>query len=284
MLAVTGPTKLLRSAWRLVVDVAKQWYHGGIGDLAAGVTFWILLTLPAAVLALVSALGWLGSIIGTSLASEVERDAVDFVRRIFDDQAVSVVSTVEDLFDQQNSGLVTLSIALAFWTISRGFSGLMRALDDVYDVDQGRAWYHTRVVALFLGLGSLLVIAPIVMLEYFFWSRFSIPLEGTLRFAVSVLILVFWAATMFHFGPSVRTKWHWDLPGAVVAAVLWWALTLGFGVYVDIASAGNDVLGAIGAFILALTWVWLAAQGLLIGAAVNSILGDRLGINRAKRS
>ncbi len=130
----------------------------------------------------------------------------------------------------------------------------------------------------------LLIIAAIALLEVFVWSRYDVPLESTLRALVSVFILVQWAVSIYHYGPSVRTKWHWDLPGALVAASMWWLLTLGFGIYVDVTSGGNEAAAAIGAFILALTWVWLAAQVLLIGAAVNSILGTRLGINRAKRA
>ncbi|MDA3039189.1 MAG: YihY/virulence factor BrkB family protein [Actinomycetota bacterium] len=279
-----GPVKWPRMAASFVWDVARHWYYGGLGDLAAGVTFWIVLSLPAAVLALVSALGWLANIIGTELRDEVQEDVVAFAQRLFGNDANTLVDTIDQLFERQNSGVLTISLLFAFWTISRGFAGLLRALDGVYDVDDGRPWYITRVVALFLGLGSLLVSVPIVMLELFVWNEYDLPLETTLEFASSVLILLIWAVSMYHFGPSVRTKWHWDLPGAGVAAVLWWLLTFSYRFYVDITSGGDQVLGALGAFILALTWVWLAAQALLIGASVNSLLGDRLKINRAKRS
>ncbi len=274
---------MLRTAWSFVFDVAKQWYYGGIGDLAAGVTFWLLLTLPAAVLALVSGLGWIGSILGTGLKDDVESGAIDFAARLLGSNVSSVDSAIRDLFIEQNSGLLTISLLLALWTISRGFAGLLRALDGVYEVQDGRAWYVTRVVALILGLGTLLIIAAIALLEVFVWARYEMPYESTVRALVSIVILLLWAVLIFHFGPSLRTKWHWDLPGALVAATMWWILTLGFGIYVDLTSGGNEAAAAIGAFILALTWVWLAAQVLLIGAAVNSILGSRLGINRAKR-
>ncbi len=274
---------MLRTAWNFVFDVAKQWYYGGIGDLAAGVTFWLLLTLPAAVLALVSGLGWIGSILGTGLKDDVESGAIDFAAQLLGSNVSSVDSAIRDLFVEQNSGLLTISLLLALWTISRGFAGLLRALDGVYEVRDGRAWYVTRVVALILGLGTLLIIAAIALLEVFVWSRYEMPYESTLRALVSIVILLLWAVLIFHFGPSLRTKWHWDLPGALVAATMWWILTLGFGIYVDLTSGGNEAAAAIGAFILALTWIWLAAQVLLIGAAVNSILGSRLGINRAKR-
>jgi membrane protein len=275
---------MLRETWSFVVDVGKAWYYGGIGDRAASVTFWIILSLPAGVLALVSALGWLTSILGTSLSDEVQNEVVVFARRVFGEDSSEVVVAIDQLFRQQKSGLLTFSLAFALWTISRGFAGLLRSLDGVYDVENGRPWYWTRVVALVLGIGSLLVSVPIVLLEAFVWNRFDLPYEATLEFMSSVAILLVWAVSIYHYGPSVRTKWHWDLPGALVAAVLWWLLTIGYRVYINLTWDENQVLGALGGSILALTWVWLAAQALLIGAAVNSLLGDRLGINRAKRS
>ncbi len=281
---MNGPIHWLAASWKFVFSVGKRWYYGGIGDLAAGVTFWILLTLPAAILALVSGLGSLDNLLGQDLGDEIRGDVTRFVERVLSSEAQSITEAVDRLFDQANGGVLTFSVAVSFWTISRGFSGMSRALDDVYMVEHGRAWYYTRVVALVLGIGSLLVPVPIVLLEIFVWSK--VPFDGlnTLARSLSgVLILVLWASLMFHYGPSIRTKWRWDLPGAVVAAVFWWGLTEGFRYYVAIVNGRNEVLSAIGASLLALTWVWLAAQVLLIGAAVNAELGERLGLDRSRR-
>ncbi len=281
---MTGPIQWLRASWDFVFEVGKRWYYGGIGDLAAGVTFWILLTLPAAILAMVSALGSLQGIVGENLSQEIEDDVIRFIEKVFSSEAGSVSDTVASLFDNQAGGLLTFSLAVSFWTISRGFSGLIRALDDVYKVEDGRAWYVTRFVGLVLGLGSMLISVPIVLLEFFVWSR--VPngaVEEILRSLSAVLILVTWASMIFHFGSSIRTKWRWDLPGALVAASFWWGLTNLFQYYVRLSRGSNQVLTTIGASLLALTWVWLAAQVLLIGAAVNNLLSERLGLDRHKR-
>lgn len=279
-----NPLSWARSAWTFVWDISKRWYYGGIGDLAAGVTFWILLSLPAVVLAMVSALGVLDSLLGRNLSSEIEEDITGFIERVFSSEAEGIATAVDQLFAQQELGLLTISVALTLWTISRGFAGMLRALDFVYEVDDGRPWYYNRVVALVLGLGSLLVSVPIVLLELLVWSRFTDgPIESVLRTLVAVVILVFWASMIFHYGPSIRTKWRWDLPGSIVAAIFWWILTVGYQSYIDIVSGRNEVLSAIGASLLALTWVWLAAQVLLIGAAVNVQVATMIGIERSRR-
>lgn len=281
---VINPLGWLRAAWTFVFNVAKRWYYGGIGDLAAGVTFWILLSLPAVILAMVSALGVLDSFVGRSLSTEIEEDVTGFVERVFTSETPGIARAVDQLFAQQEVGLLTVSVALTLWTISRGFAGMIRALDGVYEVDESRPWYITRVVALVLGLGSLLISVPIVLLELLVWSRFPDgPIESILRTVVAVLILVSWASMIFHYGPSIRTQWRWDLPGSIVAASFWWVLTVGYQSYIDIASGRNDVLTVIGASLLALTWVWLAAQVLLIGAAVNVEVATVIGIQRSRK-
>ncbi len=281
---MSGPIRWLRTSWSFVLAVGKRWYFGGIGDLAAGVTFWILVTLPAAILAMVSALGSIRGVLGQDQSQVVEDGVVRFVEGVFSTDATVVSDTIVSLFEQQNSGLLTFSLAVAFWSISRGFSGLIRALDDVYEVEDGRVWYINRLVALVLGLGSMLISLPIVFLETYVWSRVQDgPVEEILRSLLAVLILVAWASLIFHFGSAIHTKWRWDLPGAVFAASFWWLLTNIVRFYVGYSSDSNEVLTTIGASLLALTWVWLAAQGLLIGAAVNTELGERLGLDRRKR-
>ena len=279
--------KILIAAWRFVVDVALRWYHGGIGDLAAGVTFWILVSLPAAILALLAALDPLERLLSLSFSTEIERNVLDFIGRVFtDDGGGGVQETVSALFNQNpNSGLLTVSIAVALWSISRGFAGLIRALDDIYEVVDGRPWYHARVTAVLLGLGSLLISVPLVMVERLVWDAIPDgPLERMARSLVALLVLVAWASMIYHFGPAQRSRWRHDLPGAVTAAVMWWLLSTGFGFYVSLTSGANEVTAAIGAGLLALTWIWLAAQVLLIGGTVNFLYGRNRDISRNRRS
>lgn len=278
-----GPFQLLAAWWRFVVDVAVRWYKGGVGDLAAGVTFWILVSLPAAVLSLLAALGWLGRIIGENLTDDLRTNVTQFVDRVFTAQGSSVRSAVDSLFGQTNPGLLTVSLAVALWSVSRGFAGLIRALEDIYEVHDGRAWYHTRFVALLLGLGSLLISVPLILIEQRVWNEIGDGLaEQVARTVVAVVVLVGWASTIYHFAPAQRSRFRDDLPGAIAAALMWWLLTVGFGWYVSLTADANGVTAAIGASLLALTWLWMSAQVLLIGGVVNFVYGQRRRIPRRR--
>ncbi len=269
------------AGWRFVWDVALRWYHGGIGDLAAGVTFWLLVSMPAAVLALLAALGPIDAFIGYGFETQMKVELEEFIERVLTDEGGEVQAAITALFDQTNPELLTFSVAVALWSISRGFAGLIRALEDIYDIQDGRPWYYTRVVAVFLGLGTILVPLPLVAMEELVWSQITDGfLERSVRSLLAMLVLVLWAATFYHFAPAKRNKWRHDLPGALVAASLWWILTLGFARYVAMTAGSNEVTAVVGAGLLALTWIWLAAQVLLIGGAVNFIYGERFGLSR----
>lgn len=273
------------AVWRFVVDVALRWYQGGVGDLAAGVTFWILVSLPASILALLAGLDWLDSFVSLGFSVEVETTVIEFVEQVFTDENGAIADGVATLFEQNNPSLLTVSLAVTLWSISRGFAGLIRALDDIYGITDGRPWYHTRVVAIVLGIGSLLISVPLVLIERVVWASLTDgPIEEGLRALVAMAVLVLWAQTIYHFGPSHRSRWNHDLPGAAVAAVLWWLLSIGFVYYVDLSASANGVTAAVGAGLLALTWLWLAAQVLLIGGTVNFLLAERFDFDRRRRS
>jgi len=270
---------------RFAVDVGMRWYHGGIGDLAAGVTFWILVSLPAAVLALLAMLEAIKPVVDFSFRIEIEATVLEFVDQVFRENA-AVRETVRDLFQQDpNSGLIIVSLVVALWSISRGFAGMLRALDDIYDVVDTRVWYHTRVVAILLGLGSLVITVPIVMIDRLVWSRMADgPIEELLRSTTAFAMLVVWASTIFHYGPTQRSLWQHNIPGAVTTAAGWMVLSQGFSTYVDLSSEANEVTAAVGGYLLAITWLWLAAQVLLIGGTVNYLYGQRRDIDRTRRS
>ena len=271
--------------WRFTVDVGLRWYRTGIGDLAAGVTFWILVSLPASVLTLLAALGPLDQVVGGfGFQTKIETEVIDFTNRIFTDESGSIDRAVEELFRQSDPGLFTLSLALTLWSVSRGFAGLIRALDDIYEVNKRRTWYHARAVAIILGLGSLALSVPLIVADQLLFGAIPKgPVADIASNFFALIVLALWAATIYHYGPSQRSRWKHDLPGGLVAAALWLALSIGFARYGSVTSGVNEVRAAVGAGLLALTWLWLVAQILLIGGAVNYLLGKRRGHDRRRR-
>ncbi len=267
-----------RLDWVLDLRLVREIRDDELFDQAASVAFWLLLSLPAALLAGLSSV----SLLGDGLAGELQDAALEFIDRVFASEADTLKESVNGLFEQSRPGVLSASIAAAVFTLSRGFAGLVRGLDSVYDVESSRNFAHTRLLAIGLAVGTLLAVAVSTAL----WSLGgSVGIPSFVRLGGAFLILVVWSATIFHVGPNHHTPWRYDVPGALVAAVGWLVLSLAFGWYVRLLGGdGNDVIGAAGALLLALTWLWAACVVLLIGGEVNEIVASNADVVQENRT
>ncbi|MFT7601563.1 MAG: membrane protein [Acidimicrobiales bacterium] len=273
------PASLARWLWQLAKDVMQEYGDDGIGDVAASITFWTILSVPAAVLALVSALSSLEAVVGESVANDVEAEVQQFVVDTFADSEV-LNETVAELFNSSSAGIATVATLAAVFTLSRAFAGLIRALDIAYEVDDNRPWWLVRIVAVGLGTGTILVVATGATLLA---ALPSLPFDRAFRLLAAPVVLVtliMWAAAMFHIGPNHRTPWRYDLPGAVVTTIGWVVASQGFAFYVRATGQGNQVQTSVGAILLALSLMYVLSIVLLIGAELNDVLARRAGVVR----
>ncbi len=262
--------------WTVLKQMWRELDDDGLFDAAAGVAFWIILSVPAALLAVLSSV----SLLGEGLTEELKTPINEFIDRTFTTESETIREAVDGLFNQSQPGVLSVSVAVAVFTLSRGFAGLIRALDVAYDVEDGRRFIRLRATAVAMAVGTLVTVAGSTSL----WVLLDdAGVHSLLRVVIALIILIAWAATLFHIGPHHRTPWRYDLPGASLAAIGWLVVSLGFGWYVRFAASGNEILGAAGTALLALTWLWLACLVFLIGAELNEILAERAGVVSAPK-
>jgi membrane protein len=268
-----GPTST--AWWRRVLatvrELVREVIDDGAVDAAASMAFWLLLSLPATLLAGLASL----SLLSDDLTTELREITNEFVDRVFTGEADELRATIDSLFDQNQAGLFSVSLLFAIVTVSRGFAGLIRALDVVYDVEESRGFLRVRLAGIGLALGTL---ATVGLSTYLWAVAESGGVSPIVRVVVALVILVLWAATIFHVGPNHHTPWRYDLPGAVLVAVGWLAASVGYGWYIQLAGGGNQAVGIAGALLLGMTWVWIVCLILLVGAELNEILADRAGV------
>ncbi|MXV99377.1 MAG: YihY/virulence factor BrkB family protein [Acidimicrobiaceae bacterium] len=285
---------LWREALRFVEDLRREWSRARVGGLSAEIAFFGLLGLFPAVLVFAAALGSLDVVIGAGAAADTEKWLLDRVVETFGSDN-TLRATVEELFDRSNAGLITAGVVLTVYASSRGFTAVVGALDVTYGHEHRRNWVSTRIMGFVLTLFTVLVsalVAVMVVVGPLFGggeeiadrlgagSAFTTAWDW-FRWPVVFVVVVGWAASLYHFAPRRRTPWRTDLPGAVVSTVWWLAVSLGFRIYLDAASSGvNAVFGLLGGALILLVWLYLLAMGLLVGAEINSVLNDRRGLNK----
>ncbi|MGI8940839.1 MAG: YihY/virulence factor BrkB family protein [Actinomycetota bacterium] len=260
-----------------------------ISGLAAEVAFFGTLSIFPALLMLATALGYIGRIVGSDVVDTSRAVVVDFVSGILTEQGP--VNAVESLFLGDFGGVLTLSIATAVYAMSRGFSAVITALDLAYDLPETRSWIRQRVVAVGLGLGSVLF--ALLMLVMFVAG----PLLGGgdavadflgldsggfrvfwnwLRWPAMLFALVAWAILLYKLAPHHRMRWRRCIPGALFSAFGWLAVSLAFSAYLRVAFGANQILGAIGGGLVMMVWLYMLSWVLLVGGELNALIDERL--------
>ncbi|MFN3673125.1 MAG: YihY/virulence factor BrkB family protein [Bosea sp. (in: a-proteobacteria)] len=244
--------------------------------VAAGVTFYGLLAVFPALTAFISLYGLVADpqtvIEHLSLLQGVMPAAAYELLR---DQALRLVQNGE-----QELGLaLAVSLALSIWSANAGMKAIFDALNVAYGEDEKRSFVRLNLVSLGFTAGALLfalvailaLVAIPVILDYLYLGEVLQPLLVIGRWPLVILVVMLGLAALYRFGPSRdEAKWRWVSPGALVAATAWLIGSAAFSWYVANFGDYDATYGAVGAVIGLLTWMWLSAIVILVGAELNS--------------
>ena len=237
-------------------------------------TFPLLLTLTSllAFLPIPNPMDWLLRLLGAIIPS----DAVDLMR-----------DSVERAVTQQHSGLFSIGLVVSVWAAANAVEAIMQGLNRVQGLRENRPFWKTRGVAILLAVG-VSFLAVLGLLGLWFGSQVSHWWEGrgglgplpvlvwdVARWPLVLLCLIGAVDQLYFIGPAVRPRWRWITPGAGVAVLGWVAASLGLSTYVRHFGSYNATYGSIGAVIILLTWMYLTAFFILLGAEVNVAASGR---------
>jgi membrane protein len=164
---------------------------------------------------------------------------------------------------------------------------LRNSLNSVYEVDEDRSWWYTKLQSLIitflfivmLGVALAAIAAGWNMLESGMSAvgyQIDAPwLLSIVQWTALALLLIFVTAVIYSWLPSFEEfHWVWVSPGAIVAILLWALLTTGFRLYLQYFNSYNKAYGSLGAVIILMLWMYLTGMALLIGGAINSVLTE----------
>jgi membrane protein len=220
--------------------------------------------------------------------SSMQSELYQYLGRIMPGEAFKLVrSTMDEIIASSSSGKLTLGAFVTLWSASAGVDSLRNSLNSVYEVDEDRSWWYTKLQSLIitflfivmLGVALAAIAAGWNMLERGMSAvgyQIDIPwLLSIIQWTALALLLVFVTAVIYSWLPSFEEfHWVWVSPGAVVAIVLWGILTSGFRLYLQYFNSYNKAYGSLGAVIILMLWMYLTGMALLIGGAINSVLTE----------
>jgi membrane protein len=265
---------------RTLIGMVRSYKAKNLSDAAAALTYYSILSIFPAALALVAVVGVFGSYPETTNAilGIVEDlgpgSAVDTFRR-----------PVEDVVRSSGGAGALLGIGLlgALWSASAYVGAFMRAADTIYEVDhERRIW---RKLPLRIGLTVLLVILlAFVAMALVLTGRLAEAVGRAIgvgdtavtiwqfgKWPVLILVIGLIFAILYFAAPNVRHPgFKAVLPGGLLAIVLWAIASFGFALYLAFFGSYNKTYGSLGAVIIFLVWLYLSNSAILLGAVFNA--------------
>lgn len=280
--------KYLKEAVSVVTLIFKGFERKHLSLLAAGLAYYFVMSLIPALVVLTAIMAYL------PLKNGVE-GATSFMAHVIPQQTLSLIEPMLSTITPHRGGLLGFGIIATLWLSSKGVKGIIAGLDIVYGVTAPRSLWINRILAFALtfAVGILLLLAVILTmlgpaLDTLFsravpnqslwmkiWPYIHWMLAATFTFAAIELFYL--------LAPNVPVRNRLTIPGAIVAASAWLALSWGLGLYFYyIGNLKLDLLyGILAAPIALVIWLYWGATAILIGAEVNVNLQLRKDVKKS---
>jgi membrane protein len=273
---------LEKQSWKYVGRKAlREFSDDQCTDKAAALTYYAVLAIFPAMLALVSVLGLTGQ------APKAVSTVLDVLRPLLSPSTMKFIEpTLKSAAHSQAAGL-TLVIGLlgALWSASGYVGAFSRALNSIYEIEEGRPFWKLRPLMLFITMIAVVLAALVLVMLVV-----SGPLASSIGNAIGlgtaavtawnyakwpvllVMVMVI-VALLYYATPNVKQpKFRWISVGAGFAIIAWVLASVAFAFYVAHFSSYSKTYGSLAGVIVTLLWLWITNLALLFGAEIDSEL------------
>ena len=277
-----GPTDVDKPSWKYVLrKTLREFGTDQCTDIAASLVYYAILALFPALIALVSLLGVIGQ----------GRQATDALLGVLGDVAPGdTVDTIRGPLEQFSSspaaGFALVSgIVLAIWSALGYVTAFSRAMNRIYEIDEGRPFWKLKPVQLLvtvIAIVLLLVVAVILVISGPVTDAVGTALGvgeaarvvwSIAKWPVLALAVVPIIAILYYATPNAKQpKFLWMSMGALLALVVLAVASVAFGFYVTTFANYAKNYGSLAGVIIFLLWLWIANMALLFGAEFDAEL------------
>jgi membrane protein len=249
-----------------------------VTDWAAALTYYGVLAIFPALIALMSIVGLLGPSASDALTKNLDSFTPGPAKQILS-------TSLHDLGHQQAGAGVAfiVGLAIALWSASGYVAAFMRASNAIWDVTEGRPIWKTLPVRLAVTVFTVVVLAaasiavvvtgPVAQRVggLLGFSSAAVTAWDIAKWPVIVVLLSFLLAVLYYAAPNVRHPgFRWVTPGGILAILLWITASALFAVYVATFGSYNKTYGTLAGAIVFLIWLWISNIAILLGAEFNA--------------
>jgi membrane protein len=279
--APDDPTDLSRRSWWAVLKrTVKEFKRDNLTDWAAALTYYGVLAIFPAIIALISIIG----LIGPSATQPILDNLAALTPGPANDILSGAVKQVAG--SRGGAGFAFIGgIAVAIWSASGYVGAFARASNAIYEVPEGRPFWKLRPMQLIVTTLMIFLLAA---------SALAVVVTGPIaqqlgavvgagsaavtawdiaKWPVIALVVSLMFSVLYFAAPNVKQPgFKWITVGGVVALVVLLVASALFAVYVASFSSYNKTYGALGGVIAFLVWLWVANIAVLLGAELNAEL------------
>lgn len=258
----------------------REFKEDGLTDWAAALTYYGVLALFPALLALVSLVGIFGDPMTTT------QKVMQIVSQVAPGAATEALAgPIQGITSNPGASLITLIIGLvaALWSASGYVGGFMRASNVLYETVEARPIWKLRPLQMLVTLIMLIliVIAAIAIVvtgplaeavgSVIGAGSSAVTIWSIAKWPVIVLFVITMISVLYYTSPNAKPRGFKSvMPGAAFAVVVWLVASLLFGFYVANFGSFNKTYGTLGGVIVFLVWLWITNVAILLGAEINA--------------
>jgi membrane protein len=259
---------------------ATEFMEDNLSDWAAALTYYGLLALFPALIAMVSLIGLVGDPQSTTSS------LTEIITEIGPASAAETFSgPIESIASNQSAAGVAfvLGLALALWSASGYVGAFMRASNIIFETPEGRSFWKLRPLQLAVTLAMILLMAllalglvltgPIVeaIAGPLGLSDTAVSIWSIAKWPVMAAIFILMVDVLYYASPNVKLRgFRWVTPGSLVAIVVWGIASAAFAFYVANFGSYDKTYGALGGLVALLVWFWISNLAILFGHQLNA--------------
>jgi membrane protein len=266
--------------WPTLKRAALEFREDNMTDWAAALTYYGLLSLFPALIALVSILGLFGD------PQETTKTITDVVTQIGPSSAADTFSgPIQSITQNQSAAgiLFVVGLLVALWSASGYIGAFMRASNIIWETPEGRGFLKLRPLQLLVTLAMIVTLA-VVALALVLTGPIVQAVGGAIgvgdtaltvwdiaKWPVLLVVLSLMIAVLYYAAPNVKVpSLRWVTVGSIVALVVWIVASAAFAFYVANFGSYDKTYGTLGGIVTLLIWMWISNLALLFGAELNA--------------
>ncbi|MCW2693362.1 MAG: ribonuclease [Mycobacterium sp.] len=248
-------------------------------DWAASLTYYALLAMFPALIALVS-------IVGLVADPRTTTDKLLQIASSFNPSAAQALTgPIHDVTANHTSAGIALVLGLAgaLWSASGYVGGFTRAANVIFETPEGRPVWKLRPLQVLVTL-IVVLLAAVLALSLVLTGPVVSKVAGPLglgstavtvwniaKWPVMAVLVLLMLGVLYYATPNVKLRGlRFVLPGALFAIAVWLVASALFALYVANFGSYNKTYGTLGGVVAFLVWVWLGNVALLLGAQLNA--------------